>query len=108
MSQDYTETLKRIKETEEASSREILERRKALEADLRSLEEQASVTIDEAKRRGEALVADEVSKAVRAAEKEAQSSLTSSEQESKKTSAKKLNKASLDKIAETIILAEFE
>ena len=45
MSTDYTETLKKIKETEEATSREILERRKQLEEELRKLEEESAADI---------------------------------------------------------------
>jgi len=108
LSTDYTETLKRIKDTEEASSREILERRKALEAELRQLEEASNASMEEAKKKGEAQVADEVAKTVRAAQKEADASLASVEKESKAVSGKKLDKGALNKIADNVVLAEFK
>ena len=63
MSTDYTETLKKIKETEETTGRELLEKRKALEEELRSVEETAEDSIAEEKNMAEALVAAEVMKA---------------------------------------------
>ncbi len=108
MSTDYTETLKRIKDTEEASGREILERRKALEAELRQMEEASNAKIEEAKKNAEAVVADEVAKAVKVAQKEADATLASVERESKQISGRKLDKAALKKISDAAILAEFK
>ena len=108
MSTDYTETLKRIKDTEEASSREILERRKVLEAELRQLEEASNASIGDAKRKGEAMVADEVAKTVKAAQKDADATLASVEKESKAISGKKLDKAALKKTIDNVVLAEFK
>jgi len=107
-STDYTETLKRIKETEEATSREILEKRKALEEELRRLEEASAASIAEARKKGEALIASEVEKARNAAQQEADALLATTHAEAKKTSTRKLDKAELRKITEKTILSEFK
>lgn len=108
MSTDYTETLKKIKDTEEASSREVLERRKVLEDELRKLEDASNAQIEEAKKKADALVTDEVAKTVRAAQKEADATLASVERESKQVSGKKLDKAAVKKIVDSTLLAEFK
>ncbi len=66
MSTDYTETLKKIKETEEATSRELLERRKHSRRSSAKLEEESAAEIAEAKMQGESHVASEVEKARKA------------------------------------------
>jgi vacuolar-type H+-ATPase subunit H len=108
MSTDYTETLKKIKETEEATSREILEKRKALEEELRRLEEASAASIAESKRKGEELVAGEVENARRAAQQGADAILASTSKEAKEIAAKKLDKAALRKIIDKTILPEFK
>jgi len=106
-STDYTETLKKIKEIEEATSREILEKRKALEEDLRRLEDQSAATVADAKRKGEALIASEVEKARSAAQKDADQLLSESTEGEKRLAAKKLDKTALRKIIDKTILSEF-
>ena len=108
MSNDYTETLKKIKETEEATSREILEKRKALEEELRHLEEASAVSIAEEKKKGEALVASEVENARKSAQKKADVLLASTSKEAKEIAAKKLDKAALRNIIDKTILSEFK
>jgi vacuolar-type H+-ATPase subunit H len=108
LSTDYTETLKKIKDTEEAASREVLEKRKALEEELRRMEDAAAQSIAEAKRKGEALIADEVDKAAKAAQTQADAMVSATEKESQQTAGKKLDKASLKKIVDGTILAEFK
>ena len=108
MSTDYTETLKRIKDTEEATSREILERRKQLEEELRKLEEESAAEIAEAKMQGESHVSTEVEKARDAAQSKADSLLATSGKQAKDVSAKKLDKAQLRKIIDKTILSEFK
>jgi vacuolar-type H+-ATPase subunit H len=108
MSTDYTETLKKIKETEEASSREFLERRKQLEEQLRKLEEESAAEIAEAKQRAEFHVASEVEKARKAAQEKADALLATTYEEAKDVSAKKLDKAHLRKIIDKTILSEFK
>jgi vacuolar-type H+-ATPase subunit H len=108
MSTDYTETLKKIKETEEATSRELLEKRKALEGELGGAEEDAAASISQAKRKAEELVAAEVEKARRAAQKEADALLAKSSKDAKEVAARKLDKAALKKIIDQTILSEFK
>ncbi len=105
---DYTETLKKIKDAEEATSREVLARRKALEEELRLMEDAAAVSITEAKRKGEALVAEEVEKASKAAQKQADAMVGSTEKESKQVASKKLDNPKLRKIIDATILSEFK
>jgi vacuolar-type H+-ATPase subunit H len=108
MSTDYTETLKKIKETEDATSRELLERRKTLEGELRGAEEDAAASIAEAKRKAEELVAAEVEKARKAAQREADGLLTKASKEAKEVASRKLDKAALKKIIDQTILSEFK
>ena len=108
MSTDYTETLKKIKETEETTGRELFEKRKALEEELRSMEETAAASVAEAKKTAEALVAAEVEKARKAAQKEADALLAKASKEAKEVAARKLDKAGLRKIIDQTILSEFK
>ena len=108
MSTDYTETLKKIKETEESTSREILERRKQLEEELRKLEEGSAAEIAEAKMQAESHVASEVEKAHKAAQTKADALFATSGKQAKEESAKKLDKAQLRKIIDKTILSEFK
>jgi vacuolar-type H+-ATPase subunit H len=108
MSTDYTETLKKIKETEETTSREILERRKALEEELRKLEAESAAEIAEAKHQAEFHVASEVEKARKASQERADALLSTTNKEAKAVSAKKLDKVALRKIIDKTILSEFK
>ncbi len=108
MSTDYTETLKKIKETEEASSREILQRRKALEEELRGLEAESAASIAEAKKRAEAHIAEEVEKAGRSAQKTADALSAKTAKEADAVAAKKLDKKDLKKIIDNALLSEFK
>lgn len=108
MSTDYTETLKKIKDTEEATSREILDRRKQLEEELRNLEEESAAEIAEAKMQGESHVSSEVERAHNAAQSKADELLATSGNQAKDVSAKKLDKAQLRKIIDKTILSEFK
>ncbi len=108
MSTDYTETLKKIKETEEATSREILERRKQLEEDLRKLGEDSAAQIAEARQQAEFHIASEVEKARKAAQEKADKLLATTHKEAKEISARKLDKVALRKIIDKTILSEFK
>jgi vacuolar-type H+-ATPase subunit H len=108
MSTDYTETLKKIKETEEATSREILERKKTLEEELRKLEEESAAEIAEAKSQAEFHVASEAEKARKASQAKADALLATTNNQAKEVSAKKLGKAQLRKIIDNTILSEFK
>jgi vacuolar-type H+-ATPase subunit H len=108
MSTDYTETLKKIKATEEATSREILERRKALEDELRKLEEGSAAEIAEAKKQAEFHIVSEVENARKASQERADALLSTTYKEAKSISAKKLDKAALRKIIDKTIISEFK
>ena len=56
-STDYTDTLKKIKETEEQGARELSARKKALEEELRRLEEESARSITAAKAEAEEYIA---------------------------------------------------
>jgi len=108
MSTDYTETLKKIKEAEEVSSRELLDKRKALEADLRTMEDASAASIADAKKQAEALIASEVENARKSAQRQADARLASTGKEAKETAAKRLDKSALRKIIDNTILSEFK
>jgi vacuolar-type H+-ATPase subunit H len=108
MSTDYTETLKKIKETEEATSREILERRKALEGELRNMEAESANSIAQAKAQGEAYIAAEVEKARESAQTGADALLATTEKEAKVVATKKLDKKDLKKIIDNTLFSEFK
>ena len=108
MSTDYTETLKKIKEAEEATSRELLDKRKGLEEQLREMEDASAASIAEAKKQADALIASEVEEARETAEKQADALLASSAREAKETTSKSLDKVALRKIIDNTILSEFK
>ena len=108
MSTDYTETLKKIKETEEATSREILERRKALEEELRRMEAESAGSIAQAKSQAEAYIAAEVEKARESAQANADGLLAATSKQAKEVVAKKLEKKDLKKIIDNTLFSEFK
>lgn len=108
MSTDYTETLKKIKETEEATGREILERRKSLEEELRKMEADSGSSIARAKAQAEAYVAGEVEKARKSAQTKADALLGTTGKEAKEVAAKKLDKKDLKKIIDNTLFSEFK
>jgi len=108
MSTDYTETLKKIKETEEATSREILERRKALEEELRRMEGDSASSIAQAKAQAEAYTAAEVEKASSSAQRKADALLATTSKQAKEVAAKRLNKKDLKKIIDNTLFSEFK
>jgi len=108
MSTDYTDTLKKIKETEEATSREILERRKALEEELRRMEAESANSIAQAKAQADAYTAAEVEKARKSSQGKADALLATTYKQAKEVSAKRLDKAQLRKIIDKTILSEFK
>ncbi len=108
MSTDYTETLKKIKETEEATSREILERRKALEEELRRMEGESASSIAQAKAQAEAYTATEVEKARASAQGRADALLATTSKQAKEVAAQRLDKKALKKIIDNTLFSEFE
>ena len=105
-SSEYTDTLKKIKETEQQGAKELAERKKVLEEELRRLEDESSRSIEAARAEAEAYEADEVSRARASAQAEAETTLASTAKEASAISQKKLDKRALTKIAEEI-LSEF-
>jgi len=108
MSTDYTETLKKIKETEEATSREILERRKALEEELRHMEAESAGSIAQAKAQAEAYTASEVEKAHSSAQSKADALMATTSKQAKEVAAKRLDKKDLKKIIDNTLFSEFK
>ena len=108
MSTDYTDTLKKIKETEEASSREILERRKALEegsAPWRRTRQPPSPTPRSAatstwRRRSR--------RPERPRQKGADALLAKTAKEASVVASKKLDKKDLKKIIDNSLFSEFK
>ena len=108
MSTDYTETLKKIKETEEATSREILERRKALEEELRRMEAESANSIAQAKAQAEAYTAAEVEKSHSSAQGKADALLATTSRQAKEVAAKRMDKKDLKKIIDNTLFSEFK
>jgi len=108
MSTDYTETLKKIKETEEATSREILERRKTLEEELRRMEGDSASSIAQAKAQAEAYTTAEVENARKTSQVKADALLATTSEEAKEVSAKRLDKKDLKKIIDNTLFSEFK
>lgn len=108
MSMDYTQALKSIKDAEEASAREINERKKSLEENLRLAEEDAARTIAQAKKDGEAIIASEVEQARLSAQSAADRLLASSNTGAAKLASKKVTQAELRKTIEDVLFADFK
>jgi len=108
MSTDYTETLKKIKETEEATSREILERRKALEEELRGKEAESANSIAQAKTQAETYTSAEVDKAHKSSQVMADALLAKTSKEAKEVAAKRLDNKDLKKIIDNTLFSEFK
>ena len=108
MSTNYTDTLKRIKEAEEASNREVAEKKKDLEAELHDMEKVADESIEVAKRDAELYVNNEVEAAKQAAQKEADTLLTLTKKKADDISSKRLDKKEFRQIIDGILFSEFE
>jgi vacuolar-type H+-ATPase subunit H len=108
MSTDYTETLKKIKETEEATSRQILERRKALEEELRGKEAESANSIAQAKTQAEAYSAAQVEMAHKSSQGKADALLATTNKQAKEVASKKLDKKDLKKIIDNTLFSEFK
>jgi vacuolar-type H+-ATPase subunit H len=107
MSNDYTDTLRRIKDTEEASAREVADRRKALEEELRHLEEESMGSIAAAKQQAELYVSRQVEDARTSSQVQAEKALQDAAKESEKIASKKLDKKDLKKVVDELLFAEF-
>jgi vacuolar-type H+-ATPase subunit H len=108
LSTNYTETLKRIKDAEEASNREVAEKKKDLEAELLSIEQAADASIEAAKKDAELSVENAAENAKGSAQKEADALLASARKNAEAISSKRLGKKELSKIIDGVVLSEFK
>jgi vacuolar-type H+-ATPase subunit H len=108
LSTNYTETLKRIKDAEEASNREVAEKKKSLEAELLTLEQAADKSIEAARKDAELYVERAAETAREAAQGEADALLSTAQKNAQELSSKRLGKKELGKIADGIVFSEFK
>lgn len=108
MSTNYTDTLKRIKDAEEASNREVAEKKKSLEADLSDIEQTADQSIEVAKKDAELYVTKETDEAKESADKDAKTLLSSTQRQADAIASKRLDKKAFQRIIDEIIFSEFK
>lgn len=108
MSTNYTDTLKKIKEAEEASNREVADRKKSLENELLSLEKTSDAAIAAAKRDAEAFVANETEAARKSAQRDADSLLSSTKKKADETASKRVDRKELRDIVDKVLFSEFK
>lgn len=108
MSSSYTDTLRRIKEAEEGSNREVSEKKKDLEAELHEMEQAADQSIEVAKRDAEIYVTNEVANQRTLSEKEAEALLASATRKAEETVSKRLDKKEFRKIIDEKLFSEFK
>ena len=108
MSTNYTDTLKRIKEAEEDSNREVAEKKKSLEAELHDIEKVADESIEVAKRDAELYVSKEMETAKESAQKEADTLLDSTKRRAGAVVSKRLDKKEFQHIIDDIVFSEFK
>jgi len=105
-STEYTDTLKKIKETEQQTVKELAERKKALEDELRKLEEESAKSIASARAEADEFVEKEVDAARASAQAEADRMLAEAGRQAAAVAQKKVDKKALSKTVDEI-LAEF-
>lgn len=108
MSTNYTDTLKRIKDAEETSNREVAEKKKALEAELHEIEQVADKSIELAKGAAETYITKETNAARQTAQAEAKAMLDSTRKRAEDIASKKLEKKEFRKIIDEILFSEFK
>jgi len=108
MSTDYTQTLKTIKDAEEASAREIAEKKKALAEKLEKAQAEANAGVVKARTDAETNVSQEVEAAKVTAEAEARKLVESNVKDAERVAQKKLGKNEFKKIIDDILLSEFK
>jgi len=108
MSTDYAETLKRIKDAEEAGSREVAERKKSLEAELSTMEQAADKSIEDSRAGAEAYVSREAEDARTSSQREAEALLASTKKKADEVSSKRLGEKDLRKIIDEVLFSEFK
>lgn len=105
---NYAETLKRIKDAEEESNREVSERKKSLEAELSSAEQAADQALEAAKAEGELYVTKETEAAKAAAQAQADALLSSTTRKAEGIASRRLEKKEFKKIIDEILFSEFK
>jgi vacuolar-type H+-ATPase subunit H len=108
MSTNYADTLKRIKEAEETSNREVAEKKKSLETELHEIEKVADESIELTKKEGELYVTHEVEDARKSAQKDADGMLATSRRKADEIASKKLEKKEFRRVIDDIVLSEFK
>lgn len=108
MSTNYTDTLKRIKEAEETSNREVAEKKKSLEAELHDIEQTADESIEVAKKNAELYVTKETDAAKESAQKEASALIESTSRKAEDVASKRLDKKEFRRIIDQIVFSEFK
>lgn len=104
---EYTDTLKQIKEIEEAGAKELADAKKAMESEVHSLEEESAKSIAATRERADVTVATGVDQARRQAQAEANEAIAAAQKGSDSIMLRKLDKKDLRKVIDEIILAEF-
>lgn len=107
MTSDYTQTLKTIKEAEEASEKAIADKRKMLADQLQMAQDRAAKDISDARAAAEAYIAQEIEKARAAAEADAKKLVDAAAIQAKSVAQKKVDDAEFRKIIQEILLSEF-
>jgi vacuolar-type H+-ATPase subunit H len=108
MSTNYTDTLKRIKEAEEDSNREVSEKKKGLEAELHEMEQAADQSIEVAKRDAEIYVTKEVVTQRNLSQKEAEALLASATRSAEAIVSKRLERKEFRKLIDETLFSEFK
>ena len=108
MSTNYTDTLKKIKDAEEASNREVSEKKKSLEAELLGIEQEADKSIAAAKTNAEAYVAKEGETAKKSSQREADALLSATKKKADQVASKMLDKKQLREIVDKVLFSEFK
>jgi vacuolar-type H+-ATPase subunit H len=108
MSTNYADTLKRIKEAEETSNREVAEKKKSLETELHEIEKVADESIELTKKEAELYVTHEVEDARKSAQKDADGMLATSRRKADEIASKKLEKKEFRRVIDDIVLSEFK
>jgi len=108
LSTNYTETLKRIKDAEEASNREVAEKKKDLEAELLGIEEAADNSIEAARKEAELYVEKAGESARDAAQKGADALLATAQKDAQQVASRRLGKKELGKILDDTVFSEFK
>ena len=108
MSTNYTDTLKRIKDAEEASNREVAEKKKSLETELHDLEQAADASIEAAKNEAQLYITKEVDAARGSAQERADALLESTSKKADDIAIEKLDRKEFRKIIDETIFSEFK